>query len=106
MTEKKIMRKLAILIISILLLSASCEKEPAENTDESARLTIFFTHIVGGINLVMDTMMYNNAAGNPYLVNEIQYFISDVSLHRNDGESILLDAWEGIHYVDSDLPHT
>jgi hypothetical protein len=54
----------------------------------------------------MDTMMYVNEAGNKYLVNEIQYFISDVNIIFRDGSEILLDEWKDIHYVDTDVPST
>jgi len=40
------------------------------------------------------------------MVSEIQYFISDVKLHHQDGSYQLLDEWKDIHYVDTDLPDT
>ena len=47
-----------------------------------------------------------NAAGNEYLVNEVQYFISDVILHNSDGSDFMINQDGGIHYVDTDIPST
>lgn len=38
----------------------------------------------------MDTIMYENAAGNPYSVTHLQYYISNFTLHSADLESFLL----------------
>ena len=51
-------------------------------------------------------MMYTNAAGNNYEVNQVMYFISDVTLHNSDGTSKLIDEWKDINYVDIEIPST
>ncbi len=71
-----------------------------------ARLMLSFEHLNNGEPLQYDTMRYVNAAGNHYLVNEIQYFVSDITLHYSDGSRQALDGWQAIHYVDTDLPET
>lgn len=92
-------------LIGILVVSGCTSKtETPEPT--TGKLTLHFDHEIEQAPIVFDTMRYTNAAGNKYLVNEIQYFISDVTLHHTDGRKILLDAWEDIHYVDTDLPDT
>ena len=103
------MKKTVWIIIGfwILLLWTACKPTPAPAPDVPAgKLRIEFTHEVDGKSLVFDTIRYVNAAGNPYLVSNIQYFISDVCLHKSNGDSLLLDKWEDIHYVDTDLPNT
>jgi hypothetical protein len=40
------------------------------------------------------------------LINEIQYFISDVTLYKNDGAEKMITDWEDIHYVDTDIPNS
>ena len=72
----------------------------------TGKLTLHFSHKIDNEPIVFDDMRYVNAAGNHYLVNEIQYFISDVTLYHSNGTSLLLDQWEDIHYVDTDLPET
>lgn len=101
---KKLKSILAILFAA-LLLGSSCNK--TNNTaDKPGSLSLFFTHEIDKVAIEFDTIKYVNAAGNPYLVNEIQYFISDVTLYRNNGTPQLLNAGEDIHYVDTDLPET
>jgi hypothetical protein len=53
-----------------------------------------------------DTLAYMNAAGNPYLVNEIQYFITDVTLHRSGESPVVINQWDDMHYFDTDIPTT
>ncbi len=100
---KKQLPVLVILITGLLILTA-CNK--GSNKDDPGKLNLYFTHLADGSTLEFDTLKYLNAAGNPYLVSEIQYFISDVTVYRDDGTAFLLDSGEDIHYVDTDLPDT
>lgn len=89
-------------VLVFVLLFTACDF----NSDNSShkkfgKLEFDFSH-----DVQMDTFMYVNAAGNPYLVSEIQYFISDVKLYSPNGDFILLDVDEDIHYVDTDIPET
>ena len=97
-----------LLILSLAVgLFAGCKKEEDEPViKEAGKISLSFAHKVNGQDLVVDTLMYINAAGNQYLVNEIQYFISDVTLHNADGSTLLIKAWNDIHYVDTDIPST
>lgn len=72
-----------------------------ESKREFGQLQINFSH-----NMQMDTFMYVNASENPFLVSEIQYFISDVKLYKSNGDIVLLDDFEDIHYVDTDITET
>jgi len=101
-----------IILIMIIFVAVSCNKKDDPSENQTGHLSFYFSHgipdtnFVGGFTVFYDTMIYRNAAGNPYLINEIQYFISDVTLHKNDGSKFLIDDWQDIHYVDSDLPDT
>jgi hypothetical protein len=88
-----------ILMLSISLVS--CRKE-----DKKANLSIGFTQTVGPYALIKDSLLYINAAGNQYVVNELQYFISDIILHKSNGETVTITQENGIHYVDIDIPGT
>ena len=95
-----------IITIMTVLSFFSCNSKDDPPEPEAAKISLSFLHLNQGQPLAFDTLKYTNAAGNQYLVNEIQYFISDVKLHFNDGSIQLLDAWDDIHYVDTDLPET
>lgn len=90
----------------IMMISVSCSNDDHPPEPDPAKINFHFTHYNAGQPQQYDTMMYTNAAGNPYLVNEIQYFISDVTLHYSNGSTQLLDEWKDIHYIDTDLPET
>lgn len=94
------------MLILFFALFFSCKENNKPAEPSSAKLNFHFTHFCDDLPLEYDTLKYVNAAGNQYLVNEIQYFISDVKLHHSDGSVQMLDAWKDIHYVDSDLAGT
>lgn len=91
--------------VVIFLQASSCNGKLPEPVPPAGKIMFSFKHVVDDVPIVFDTMIYQNAAKNPYLVNEIQYFISDITVWKN-GQSLLLDNWEDIHYVDTDIPNT
>lgn len=95
-------------IFSFLVCFFSCDsgKEPVEPELETGNIILVFDHLVDGESLQKDKMIYTNAAGNPYEVNEVMYFISDLTLYKSDGTKQLIDEWKDIHYVDIDIPAT
>lgn len=92
-------------LLAIFLLSG-CKKESNEEIIQaSGNIKFEFYHYCDGEPLDFDIRKYVNEAGNEYMVNEIQYFISDVTLYGN-GREYLIEAWKDIHYVDSDIEST
>jgi hypothetical protein len=92
----------ALFFGGIVLFLSSCQF--VSNKGESnqfGKLQLRFSH-----DILMDTFLYINDAGNPFLVSEIQYFVSDVKLYKHNGDTVLLDRIEDIHYIDTDLPET
>jgi hypothetical protein len=92
-----------ILIISSIL---SCKKDDPSPPSPNGKIIIEFEHFVDGEPLKIDTMIYTNEAGNPYLVNEIQYFVSDVTLGYENSGDVVINAWKDLHYVDTDILST
>jgi len=92
------------ILAGILITFASCDK--TSDTEKTGNMVVTFQHSVGQQPLEYDTIKYVNAAGNPYMVTEIQYFISDICLHKSNGDSVLLNKENNIHYVDTGLPDT
>ncbi len=95
---------LALGFAGLLFFFSSCQKEPTP--EQYGYMDIIFQHSVGQQPLEYDAMKYVNAAGNPYMVTEIQYFISDICFHSSKGYSVLLNSDNNIHYVDTGLPDT
>ncbi len=106
MTQRCKKNNLYFLLIVVLCCSGCKKETPPEEDQSQQKIILKFAFLVDGEELQADTMKYVNGAGNHYLVNEIQFFISDVTLHHTDGSIYLIQAWKDIHYIDSDLPET
>ena len=85
------MKKILFITSLILITFSACEK-PTQ-TD----LTINFTHKVDGSDLITNSMIYTNSAGENYDVKTLKYLISDINLHSDDGNTLLLDE---VHFID------
>lgn len=86
-----------ILLLLTLLMTACTDR------DKHGSLTLFASHEVDGTPLVMDVLRYTNEAGNSYLVNEVQWFISNLELEDYNGNRIpLAETW----YIDTNIPET
>jgi len=96
----------SIILGAFLFLEISCNNDKPDAVKTSGHISFSFTHLVDGLPLVKDNMKYINAAGNPYEINQVMYFISDVTLHKSDGTTKLISDWTDIHYVDIDIPST
>ncbi len=94
--------------VCILLLFLSCKKDknPETTNDHTGRIIFSFAHQVNGQPIQFDTLKYINQAGNHYLVTEIKYFISDVTFYKSDGTIKMINEWNDIYYVDSNIPST
>lgn len=89
----------------VFLLLQSCSKSSTPLPD-SGRVVIHFTHYCDGRPVKLDTLAYTNAAGNRYMVNEIQYFISDLKFRKTSGDYQLVSRIKDYHYIDSHIPST
>jgi len=89
-------------MISIVLLLVSCGKE----VKKPVAPKFIFKHNVNGYELQKGEMNYTNLAGNLYEVDELQYFISEVSIKTVDGQILPISSDSAIHYVDINIPST
>ncbi|MCX6284489.1 MAG: hypothetical protein NTW31_09675 [Bacteroidetes bacterium] len=98
----------AICLLMGLLIIHSCKKSGTteEGPSKPTTLIIRFANMVDTLPLVLDTMMYKNSSDDFYKVTDLQYFVSDITLHRNDGVVYRALNNDGIHYVDARIPLT
>ena len=97
-----------LLFILMALMAVACTKQ-----GERAYVDLNIGYEINGEPLVTDTLCYVNEAGNPFLVTEIQWFLSDIQLLDQDGEWHLLrqrdamdsiaELTEHIYYIDTDI---
>ncbi|MCX6281856.1 MAG: hypothetical protein NTU51_07830 [Bacteroidetes bacterium] len=89
-----------------VIIFTSCHKSGV--TEDGAvnptTLIIRFENKVDTLPLILDSMMYKNSSNDFYEVTDLQYFISDITLHKNDGSAFTSTNNNGIHYIDSRLP--
>jgi len=106
------MKKFSIITFGLIALAAlftgSCKKDDNgnDNTSPAGKLQFTFQHYVDGNPVIYDSLMYVNAAGNHYLVYEVQYFVTDVVLYKHGGGTKTIDDWTDYHYVDSNIPNS
>jgi hypothetical protein len=85
------MKKILFITSLIAITFSACEK-PTQ-TD----LTINFTQTIDGSELTTNSMIYTNSAGEDYDVQTLKYLISNINLHSDDGNTLLLDE---VHFID------
>jgi len=86
---------LGISVVSLLAISTSC-KQPVRSVVPS----FVFKHYLNGYELEQGQMKYTNMAGNLYEVDELQYFISEITFKTSDGRIIPIETDNAIHYID------
>ena len=89
------MKKIILLILGCSLIFSACKKDTS-NTQLTTNLTINFTQTVDGVDLITNTMI-GWAFGINYDVQTLKYLISNITLHADDGNTLLLDE---VHFID------
>lgn len=84
----------ALVLCSVLLFSCKPEKEQA--SPQTGSLDFYFTHTVDSQGLQIGQYDYYTAANNRYKVTALRYFISKLTLYKENGESYDADMY---HYV-------
>ncbi len=99
-------RKQLLLLLLLTVFLGSCKEEENPPVQDTGKIVIQFHHRYNNEYVGFDNLHYINKAGNQMMFSEIQYFISDVTLHYTDDRAYLINKWKDIHYVDSDIPST
>ncbi|MDD5569754.1 MAG: hypothetical protein PHD97_01205 [Bacteroidales bacterium] len=99
-------KPILISLILLLFIYASCHKEKPIPTPENGKIVLKFAHYINGQLMEKDTLKYVNAAANTYEVDELKYFISELTLYKNDGTKKIINDWVEIFYVDIDISST
>lgn len=104
-------KNLIPILLIALMMNASCEKPK-----DYGRLQMQTSYTVNGKPLVTNDLCYTNEAGNQYLVTEIQWFLSNITLQNEQGEVYTLTHREAenlantplerVFYIDTNLPGT
>jgi hypothetical protein len=87
--------------LTICVLVISCKTH-----EKQGSVDFFLTHTIDEKPIQWNQLIYTNAAGNKYQVNEVKYFISRLILRDAKGKFIEIKQDAGIHYVDCSLAKT
>ena len=107
-------RKLIFISMMSILLLTNCEIEKSNPTN----LVVNFSHTIDGITLVLGSgctnggeclpdhsccigghlLPYTNTLGEKYNVQTLKYLISDIILHKENGNN---DTIKDVHYIDA-----
>ena len=100
-----------LLLMLLVVCAVSCTKH-----DERAYVDLNIGYEVNGEALATDTLCYTNEAGNPFLITEIQWFLSNVQLLNQEGEwhtmlqreaiDSVAELTDHIFYIDTDIPES
>jgi len=91
-------------IVFILIISVSFLR--CGDKEKAGKIELQFIHQVEGKSLVLEQLIYTNAAGNPYQVNEVKFFISNLYFVKTNNEWVKITQNEGVHYVDLAHPNS
>lgn len=97
--------KTKLFLISLLFVAlgiTSCNKE--HEREHLGLVELHFSHSFNQEPLEFDVLSYENEAGNKIMVNEIQYFLSDIDFITKTNEKNYISP--SIHYIDTDIKST
>lgn len=84
------MKPVLVLAAAYLLLFSCKKDEPAPPSE--GRLSIEMSYVFDGVQFDADTMLYTIQAGYPVSVEHLEYYISNVTLHKADNSSV--QTWD------------
>ena len=106
------MKKIALLSLFLIsMMNVACDKTVGYGDTE-----IHISYTANEHPLMLDSLCYTNAAGNRFLVTEIQWFISKVTLVSEQGDEYVLGhrnvttlfetPQEKVFYIDTNIPES
>ena len=88
-------------MLCLCLLGSECQKK-----ETFGQIALKFSFSVDEEELQIGKMIYTNALGNLYQVDEVKYFISDIQLFYDQGKQLSITDNQSIHYIDNNIPST
>jgi len=85
-------------ILALAMMSGSCTKTVGYGDTE-----IHISYTANGRPLTLDSLCYTNEAGNHFLITEIQWFISKITLVSEQGDQYVLGK---VFYLDTNIPES
>ena len=95
------MKPILGVMLACLALFSACHK-----ADRYGTIDLQIRYSVNDGPLVCDTLSYVNEAGNHFMINEIQWFLSHIELQDSEGQWTAFGDEGDCYYIDTNLPET
>ncbi len=89
---------LLVLSLVVCLLQISCRKNSG-NSINHGKILISIQHKVDGAQLLFDSAIYTNAAGNIYSVEKLEYYLSNFRIYK---KGILCSSIDAVVLINAD----
>ena len=97
---------LLVLLVGIISLASSCEKDPKPVPPSTkGKLQLNFDFYNDGVPMEWGTKAYTNAAGNEYSAYYVKFFISRLTIYQG-GNAKVLNQYHNSHYIESSRSNT
>ncbi len=97
---------LLILLVGILSMASSCEKDPEPEPESTkGKLQLKFDFYNGTDPMEWGLKKYTNAAGNEYSAYYVKFFITRLTIYKGS-TAIVLNKFHNSHYVGTDIEST
>lgn len=95
------MKNFILVAVVTALAFSSCKKEDTTefNANTKSELTLEFDNIVDNQQLILGNSTYTNAAGEPFTVSVLQYFVSNIRLKKADGTEFVVPQAESYFLI-------
>jgi len=103
--NKKILYTIFISFFAIAIFSFTSKKK-FEKKNAFGQLVIHFIHCVNGQPVKFNQLIYTDKAGNQFMIKQLQYFVSEITLRKRNGILLPFNIPKRIYYVDNELPKT
>jgi hypothetical protein len=90
----------AFLILLLFFLSGCCKCDDPVAVFPTGTIAFTVDHQVKGAPLRLNELIYTNSAGNEYLITDLKYFISDITLYCCNGTRKSIGEEKDIFYID------
>ena len=100
-------RSLVFILLSGLLLGASGKNALIKDTrKEMPSLSLVFDNVAGSQNLVLNKKNYTNGSGESFIIDQLQYFVSNIKFRRTDGTEYTINPDSSYFLVQENNPAT
>ncbi len=96
----------ALLAFMLVLTACSKATNTPTTTQTLAPLSIEFDNIVGGQNLILNNVNYTSAAGEQYNIQLLQYYISNITVKKEDGTTYTVPQDSSYFLIKESEPDT